>query len=167
METALYYTLSTIAQTLAGALAILVAVVLFRLGALGGSIERAKATLRAYSVEPTKYWPVLRDHGYEVMADQVLSQTNSEQHQNQDLRRDCDAAVAAYKDWGRINRRLYTVLGFTVVNIAACLAALPYTPSLVGCGCATHVIWTTVGLSIICLLLYVWLITAMVRRPTD
>jgi len=31
MENALYYTLSTIAQTLAGALAVLVAIVLFRL----------------------------------------------------------------------------------------------------------------------------------------
>jgi hypothetical protein len=39
METALYYTLSTIAQTLAGALAILVAVILFRLSALKQTID--------------------------------------------------------------------------------------------------------------------------------
>ena len=47
------------------------------------------------------------------------------------------------------------------------LQTLPYTPSLVACRWATHVIWTTVGLSISCLLLYVWLIVAMVRRPAD
>jgi len=35
---ALYYTLSTIAQTLAGALAVLVAVVLFKLAALASAI---------------------------------------------------------------------------------------------------------------------------------
>jgi hypothetical protein len=52
-----------------------------------------------------------------------------------------------------------------VVDIAACLVALPYTPRLVGCGWAAPVIWTTVGLSLICLLLYVLLIVTMVRRP--
>jgi hypothetical protein len=45
METALYYTLSTIAQTLAGALAILVAVVLFRLTTFPKAIELAKDVL--------------------------------------------------------------------------------------------------------------------------
>ncbi len=60
MENALYYTLSTIAQTLAGALAILVAVVLFRLTVFDRQIETVKIVLRSVSLDPIKYWPIPR-----------------------------------------------------------------------------------------------------------
>jgi len=167
METALYYTLSTIAQTLAGALAILVAAVLFKLSSLTKERELAADTFRAFSIDPDIYLPMARDQGYEAMAARVQEKSGWVITQIDLLRRACSAATTAYETWGRINLRLYAALGATVVDISACLVALPYTPSLVGCGWATHVIWTTVGLSIICLLLYVWLIVAMVRRPAD
>jgi hypothetical protein len=48
---ALYYTLSTIAQTLAGALAILVAVVLFKLAALKQIIEESTGTFHVRSID--------------------------------------------------------------------------------------------------------------------
>jgi hypothetical protein len=47
---ALYYTLSTIAQTLAGSLAVLVAFVLFRLSALDKDIVLVKTMLRERSL---------------------------------------------------------------------------------------------------------------------
>ena len=71
METALYYTLSTIAQTLAGALAILVAAVLFKLSSLTKERELAADTFRAFSIDPDIYLPMARDQGYEAMAARV------------------------------------------------------------------------------------------------
>ncbi len=105
METALYYTLSTIAQTLAGALAILVAVVLFKLSALAKEHEASADILNQHSV-------------------------------------DAD-----------------------VVDIAACFIGLPFTPRLASSPWAPCLLVFTVGLGIVCLLLYVWLIVAIVRKP--
>jgi hypothetical protein len=164
---AIYYTLSTIAQTLAGALAILVAAVLFKLSSLSKEQELAADSLRKYSIDPDIYLPMARDRGYEEVAASVEAASGWIITQNALLRRACKAATAAYNAWGRVNLRLYAALGATVVDIASCLVALPYTAKLVACGWAAHVIWTTVGLSLICLLLYVWLIVAMVRRPAD
>jgi hypothetical protein len=76
METALYYTLSTIAQTLAGALAILVAVVLFRLSTLGRVIEDGKAEMRARNIEPTQAWSVLRAGGFDALVEYLETKLN-------------------------------------------------------------------------------------------
>ncbi len=51
MENALYYTLSTIAQTLAGALAVMVAFVLFRLGRLIEIIRNVWGIFRALELD--------------------------------------------------------------------------------------------------------------------
>jgi hypothetical protein len=165
---ALYYTLSTIAQTLAGALAILVAVVLFRFTMLRTLIEEAKDTFRSYSADPAVYWPVVRDSGYDAMADRVRDDTRSILHHNRDLRRACDAAVTAYRDWGRINTRLYLTLAATVTDMGLCFIALPVVPRI---SCSAPATWAAlivaVGLSLACLGLYVWLIAAMVKRPAD
>ena len=163
---ALYYTLSTIAQTLAGALAILVAAVLFKLSSLAKERELAAEILDQHSIDADVYLPMARAQGFDAMAARVQEVSGWSIAQNQQLRRACAVATSTYDTWGRINLRLYSALGTTVVAISACLIALPYTPRFVGCGWATYVIWATVGLSIICLLLYVWLIAAMVKRPT-
>ena len=83
----------------------------------------------------------------------------------QGMRQACETATTAYNTWGRINPRLYAALGASVVDIAACFIALPFTPSLASGPWASCLLALTVGLGIICLLLYVWLIAAMVRRP--
>jgi hypothetical protein len=168
MENALYYTLSTIAQTLAAALAVLVAFVLFRLSALDRRIDLAKDILRRRSLglpyEQT--WPVLRDQGMRAL---VGFLTNQEQpaplHHSEE--RACDAAHAAYQTWGVILHRLYTTLTVTVVAIAFCFVALSFTRHIVWSPFATHVLAASVALGIVCLFLYVWLIAAMVRRPAD
>ena len=169
MDTVLYYTLSTIAQTLAGPLAILLAVVLFKLTGLKKIIDTAKETLASYSIEPARHWPLLRDHGFEGLMDRVESEPgNQGKRQNHHLRRDSQAAHAAYQDWGRINTRLYAALGFTVADIAGCFVGLSVVPRISASHCTTElVMFSAVILGIVCLLLYVWLITAMVRRPAD
>lgn len=130
MDTALYYTLSTIAQTLAGALAILVAVVLFKLAELSKMIDTAKATLASHSVDPARFWPTLRDEGHEGLIKRIETDLHQELRQNALLRRDSVAAYTAYQDWGRINRRLYVTLGATVAAIGVCFGALPFTPRI-------------------------------------
>ena len=165
---ALYYTLSTIAQTLAGAMAILVAVVLFKLSSLAKSIETAKERLDNAGVAPFKYWPVLRDHGVETLLKQVQDEMGYTLGRKVPFRLGCEAGTAAYRDWGKIKNRLYTALGFTVVDIAFCFAALPFTPRLISSPFATQTtLVLAVGLGIACLILYVWLIAAMVERPAD
>jgi hypothetical protein len=60
METALYYTLSTIAQTLAGALAVMVAFVLLRLKDLEDNVGSGQAVLvsKSGTVPFAESWPL-------------------------------------------------------------------------------------------------------------
>jgi hypothetical protein len=167
--TALYYTLSTIAQTLAGALAILVAVVLFRLATLKGESEAARTFLQQRGINMHRGWPVLRDTGPEAFAAHVEGeQRYGDMRPDHDLWRSAVVAHGAYAQWGRINRGLIVTLTATVTDMALCFIALPFVPRIVWWGPATGaVLIVTVGLGIICLGLYVRLIAAMVRRPAD
>jgi hypothetical protein len=64
---ALYYTLSTIAQTLAGALAILVAAVLFKLSALARERELVAELFDTHGIDADVYLPMARAQGYDAM----------------------------------------------------------------------------------------------------
>lgn len=168
MENALYYTLSTIAQTLAGALAILVAAVLFKLSSLSREQELAADTLRSHSVDPDFYLPIARKQGYDSMAEEVRIRTGWSISGHQGMRRACAAATGAYETWRRINLRLYAAITATVTDMALCFIALPFTPRIAFSQPTTWaVLGAAIGLGITCLLLYVWLIVSMVRRPAD
>jgi uncharacterized membrane protein len=103
-----------------------------------------------------------------ALVDLLINQVGQAVHLHHSDQRISDEAHAAYQTWGVILYRLYPALGVTVLTIALCFVALPFTPSLV---CRPWPAWSTVGfavgLGIVCLLLYVWLIAAMVRRPAD
>ncbi len=92
MENALYYTLSTIAQTLAGALAVLVAIVLFKLSALATAIETGKNALRSEGIDLTTYWPIMRDQGYEALADRLMEDSRTDIRRTVRLRRNASAS---------------------------------------------------------------------------
>jgi type IV secretory pathway VirB2 component (pilin) len=165
----LYYPLSTIAQTLAGALAILVAVVLFKLAAFSKAIEEGKNFLLERRADPATAWPILRDKGFEALAQYLETKGKyGDIRPDFNFRRVCEPAHAAYHTWGHINSRLYAALAATVLDIALCFAALPFTPRFARSQGATWSVQAlAVGLGIICLLLYVRLIVAMVSRPAD
>lgn len=167
MENALYYSLSTIAQTLAGALAILVAVVLFKLAALSKAIEEGKDFLLERHADAARSWPILRDSGFEALAHYLETERSYGDIRPDFTWRVCEAAHTAYKDWGLIKGRLYAGLGSSVADIGICFVALPFTPQIASSKWAPYLLALTVGLGIVCLLLYVWLIVAMVRRPAD
>jgi hypothetical protein len=166
MENALYYTLSTIAQTLAGTLAILVAVVLFKLSALSRAIDIAKERFRNLSIDTRTAWPILRDKGVDILAQTLANELSLHPHGL--LRQDFQAAHAAYQDWGRINWRLYSALGVTVLDIGLCFAVLPFTPRIACSPWASGLtLFSIVGLGTTSLCLYVRLIVAMVGRPAE
>jgi hypothetical protein len=158
--TALYYTFSTIAQTLAGALAVLVAFSLFGLAKLDEAIERGRGSVGGYK-DWQKHWKALLAddvEGFEksvgVRVDDASSRTRMH------------GAYVAADQRPRILDALRRALAATVADIALCFIALPVTPSLAS---RTILAWSTAGMAvavgIVCLLLYWQLIAAMVIRP--
>jgi len=167
MENALYYTLSTIAQTLAGALAVLVAFVLLRLSRLEDAIARGRADLQNhYPSNWERLWDALKVKGSEGLDKRDLGIVPH--HENPLVRALYHEASMAWRTRPQIVRRLSVALGFTVGAISFCFVALPFTPK-VACSpwASGTILFTAVGLGIICLCLYVWLINAMVRRPAE
>ena len=158
----LYYTFSTIAQTLAGALAVLVAFVLFRLNDLDKKIDLGNERLRALGEPYLKAREKLRDG---IVALKTFLEGKVTFHP--EAEEDCRAAYAASKTRTTIIWLLYVSVLMTALDIAACFVALPATPALIGSGWTLWSIVALLGLGIICLLLYVCLIVAMVKRPAD
>jgi len=124
--TALYYTFSTIAQTLAGALAVLVAFSLFGLAKLDEAIERGRGSVGGYK-DWQKHWKALLAddvEGFEksvgVRVDDASSRTRMH------------GAYVAADQRPRILDALRRALAATVADIALCFIALPVTPSLSG-----------------------------------
>ena|SRR5215471_7596324 len=143
---AIYYTLSTIAQTLAGALAILVAFVLFNLHRVDSYLDESRGfglqgrnalreALRAFRAGkelPTPVPQFVLERGYAS---------------------------------SQVRPRLYTALGFSVADVTLCFIALPFTPQLACSRWAAFILGIIVALGITCLALYVRLIYAMVGPP--
>jgi hypothetical protein len=160
--TALYYTFSTIAQTLAGALAVLVAFTLFGLAKLDEAIRKGQAELLRYSQWP-KRWEALRAGGLKGLEDDVGTAVTQ-----LDLRIAYhEASVSAGLRPGVLHA-LRIALAATVVDIGLCFIALPFTPNLAS---LPSLAWSTAGatitLGIVCLWLYWRLIAAMVDRPVE
>jgi hypothetical protein len=120
-------------------------------------------------IPATLAWPVLRAGGFEALVEYLETKLNwSNVGNHAPLRTASERAYIAYRDWGRINRRLYVTLAATVTDMALCFIALPFTTRL---ACSAVGTWTVlivaVGLGLTCFGLYVLLIAAMVARPTD
>ena len=125
--TALYYTLSTIAQTLADALAVLVAFVLFRLARLDGAVTTGQANIQARATEWEPLWKsFLADP--DAMHARMRTQSNWDSVQLWDS---LYSARSALHQRPRIIRVLSYALIGSVVDIAVCFAALPCVPWLV------------------------------------
>jgi hypothetical protein len=161
MEMALYYTLSTIAPSLAGALAVLVAFVLFRLTELDRAIQQAQSDLQMRLTDWPKWWEELRVNGPEVLKEGVPS-LPVEPFVWAIYR----AGHSAWQTRPKIICRLYVALGFTVLDVGVCFIALPFTPWITASkSWSITILALTVWLGVVSLGLYVWLILAMVKRP--
>jgi len=163
---ALYYTLSTIAQTLAGALAVMVAFVLFRLGGIeeviGVGLNVLKARERKALYAETA--PILKKQGWEALR-KLLVERDDELAGDTDAPRIFRAAHVAWRFRAQTAFWLKLSLGSSILAIALCFAALPFTPRIVSSPLATGAVLTlAVGLGIASLVLYWRLIWTILRR---
>jgi hypothetical protein len=161
--TTLYYTFSTIAQTLAGALAVLVAFTLFGLAKLDEAIRKGQAGLLDRYSDPARRWQVLRVGGLKGLEDDLGSVVTEP-----DKRVEYHEAHAAAGQRPDVLSSLRWALAATVADIALCFIALPLTPTLAG---RATLAWIMAGMAVVlgvaCLWLYWRLIAAMVGRPVE
>ena len=148
MENALYYTLSTIAQTLAGALAVLVAFVVFWLSTVDADIRKARSFLnsRLTNRDPATLWTELAEKGVQALDALIEARTAQKlgnwAHPTEQL--DLATAYEGYQKRRRVTRRLYVALGCSRLATISLLSV-------------------AVVLALTCLGLYVGLILALVR----
>jgi hypothetical protein len=165
IDNTLYYTFSTIAQSLAGTLAVLAAFVLFRLAGIEYPIRQVQTMLRHMdaSVPYVQSWAAFRERGWPGVHD--LFQMIPGWPAPSGMRENCEAGYVSYRLWPEVRPRIGRALHFTVTDIALCLVALPFTRLLLQLlPIAVAAIALTVGLALFCLWLYVNLVTALVAR---
>lgn len=163
----LYFTFSTIPQTLAGGAAMLVAVVLYRLGEVDRTIETASAYLetawRGHAFR--RAWRALEQYGWkgvEAVARQWEGFSVTAEDQNT-----CRRAYRAIQLRRQIVFLLYTALALTILDILVCIVSIPVTPKLLRSPTdAAQVVLGTVVLTSICLGFYARLVWAMVQPVT-
>jgi hypothetical protein len=164
-ESTLYYTFSTIPQTLAGGAAILVAVVLYRLAEIDRTIDRAIDHLEAawHGYPLRGVWRALETQGWRgverIVRRLAPGPTTGTAEQNA-----CRRAYRAMQARKQILFLLYSALGFTVIDILVCITSIPVTPNLLKSPAdATQIVVGTLALTSICLGFYARLIWAMVQ----
>ena len=166
-ESTLYYTFSTIPQTLAGGGAILVAVVLYRLGEIDRIIDTAADHLEtAWQGHPFReLWRALERNGWKGV-ERVLRRLDAgEAAAGAAEQAACRRAYRAMRARRQILFLLYSALGFTVLDILVCITSIPVTPNLLKSPeDASQVVVGTIVLTGICLGFYARLIWAMVQR---
>ncbi len=167
MESALYYTLSTIAQALAGALAVPVAFVVLWLSNADSDIRRGKSLLSMKFTPSNEAWKSLCDGGLEALDNFAASKRAVADpgwaHPSE--REIYAAAYEANQKRPRITSRLYLALAFSIFTIALCFTLLPFTPVLSSYRvAAASLLFAGVVLGLVCLGLYVRLILALVRE---
>lgn len=166
-ENALFYTFSTIPQTLAGGAAILVAVVLYRLADVDRTIDQASHYLETvWRGRPFRQaWRALERGGWRAV-DAVVGQWEGFSLTVDDQSA-CRRAYRAIRIRQQIIFLLYSSLALTVADILVCLASIPMTPRLMRLeGNANQVVVGILTLTCLCLGFYARLIWAMVQPIT-
>jgi hypothetical protein len=171
--TALYYTFSTIAQTLAAGFAVLAAFVLFRLQGIESDLVKADDV---FSNEGLDY--ISRDEIWEILTTKGADAVVETLKKIQDERK--VAVVFAFPHVARAAQRAGRLLSvyrqtvrltkwslcFTVTDIALCLIAIPFVPRLSLCfALSWWLAGATVLLAVVAVTLYARLILILLRRP--
>jgi hypothetical protein len=165
IDNTLYYTLSTIAQTLAAAFGVLTAMVLVRLSTIQSTIGTAQAAVRhTWGSNFVKAWNALREGGLAGLQKAEFYPEREDALTQGRLQ----AGHEVWLEWGRLVPAIKDALIPTGADIAVCFLALPAVPWLV---CHPVSAWTTVvvavGGAILCLVRYGRLITWLVAWPTE
>ena len=168
METALYYTLSTIAQTLAAGFAVLAAFVLYRLQGIELEIHRATYVISGFReyMSPQSIWRTILKEGFPAL-DARMREIQKERHLatfgTEKLREASERILLWWPIWKTTTFWVRVSLIVTILDIAICFAALPYIPNI-----ATNVTKTwsclglTVGLGVLAVVFYSRLILLLI-----
>jgi len=161
-ETALFYTFSTVAQTLAAAFAMLGAFVLFRVSGGQPVFERIREYFR---LNQSRFDP--------IKAEQAVRRAGAAGVREIITYADLDAADSRWSEFDEAHRwhgmratilsRFRWSLRLTLVVVTASIAAIPLSPALAN---ANWLAWTSAVLAVIgaaaCLILYFKLIGALI-----
>lgn len=164
-ESTLYYTFSTIPQTLGGGAAILVAVVLYRLAEIDRTIDHATDYLATvWHGYPLRHvWRALERQGWRGV-ERVVRRLEGDPTLGAAEQNACRRAYRAMQARKQIIFLLYSALGFTVIDILVCITSIPVTPNLLKSPAdASQVVVGTIVLTSICLGFYARLIWTMVQ----
>jgi hypothetical protein len=165
VENALFYTFSTIAQTLAAAIALLGAFALYRLQSIGASLrDLADSVIQPYLPNDT----ALKLSGEEKFAelDEYLRNTPPANPQSANApfysgKRSAFADHVATR--ASIQCLLKWVLATTVMVISGAVAVLGVTPTVVSVGAPTAVLVVGIGAFIGCLVFYAVFVMAALK----
>jgi hypothetical protein len=164
-ESTLYYTFSTIPQTLGGGAAILVAVVLYRLAEIDRTIDSATDYLETvwHGYPLRQVWRALESQGWRGV-ERVVRRLDAGPTVGPAEQNACRRAYRAMQTRKQIVFLLYSALGFTVIDILVCVTSIPVTPNLLRSPAdASQVVVGTIVLTSICLGFYARLIWTMVQ----
>lgn len=133
--TALYYTFSTVAQTLAAGFAVLAAFVLYRLQGMEQELTKANAVFARYYdyISVAEIWRTLESQGFEALdakMKQIQIDRNISFYGRDTLEPPSMAVLLWWPIWRTTVRWLKISLAFTVGDVALCFALLPLVPNL-------------------------------------
>jgi hypothetical protein len=135
-ENALYYTFSSVAQTLAAGFGILAAFVLYRLKDMEAGLAQANEVFkREQRLNQSEVWRLLAESGGSGVMDAAYkSLQGTDRMPSREFNDAVSAAVLWRKVWLRAQSLLRRSLVLTVADITLCLLALPIVPAIVKSG---------------------------------
>jgi hypothetical protein len=96
---------------------------------LEADIAAAQEAMRSASILVEEWWPVLRDHGADILLKRLEEQFSTTYDQGHTGRwRD---GHAAWQTFRRIRTPLAAAVMVTALDVVVCLVALPFVPHLV------------------------------------
>jgi hypothetical protein len=164
MDTALYYTLSTISQTLAAGFAVLAAFVLYRLQSMEYELSKSNEVFSRFHdyISLKEIWRYILEEDYDVLDKrmrEIEKECNISFYSPDTLKPPFEQVLFWWPIWKTTTLWLRVALAFTVVDIAICFSALPFVPLMATNSCVyISVLAIAVVIGICAVLLYARLI---------
>jgi hypothetical protein len=165
MDTALYYTFSTIAQALAAAMALLAAFAMYRLGVIGGECFDSAVFMEAETGGGIKVRVLARQSDWAGVRSEIESKVQQQAYRY--LHEDMLARLARIDYLRAVHRRiliaLWVSLGLTASIMACSIAVLAHVPYIYSSCYGQMTLDAGVVATVVCLLAYLWLLIEAFR----
>lgn len=167
-ENALFYTFSTVAQTLAAGFAVLAAFVLYRLRDVETGIYEADKAFKMQSViSANEIWLLIAEKGGQEALNVYYERAKDKPDSlNPAFHKTLSAACLWLETWTLSHVWLRISLLVTVVDVAMCFMALPFVPYLSSGNCGFILALISVAVGIVALGVYVKLIFVLLATAS-